>query len=307
MPRSRTTAQKQAAVPAGLRLFIWRRIMELKGLLLLGVLACITVILATWSAADPSWSNADDGIASNAFGYTGAVVADKLVSWLALANAVLLAIPAFWAIVLMSHNKLGNWHVRGPAYIATLLLASALLSFFPLPGNWPIGPGLGGAAGDALASLLTALPKLFLYHWLANALAMLVCAIFCAWMACLALGISPRNIVTTIAAMRQPTARLGSKAIAASSKVAQTVGSLRDRYGESIEVQDALTRPAPARKHEPVLDETPVKSGLIARLRERQSAKPVSAEAGDDIPAFLTRRAHLSDNRIEPRLSSSAS
>ena len=81
MPRSQSTANKQNAIPDGLRTFISRRLMELKGLLLLGALASLTVMLATWSVSDPSWSNAADGSVQNALGYTGAVVADKLVSW----------------------------------------------------------------------------------------------------------------------------------------------------------------------------------------------------------------------------------
>jgi S-DNA-T family DNA segregation ATPase FtsK/SpoIIIE len=303
MPRSQTSAPKQAAIPDGLRLFLSRRLMEAKGLLLLALLATLTVILATWSANDPSWTNAADGEVRNALGYTGAVIADKLISWLALSNAVLLGIPAFWAIVLMSHNRLGKWQVRAPAFVAAILLSATFLALLPLPGNWPLGPGLGGAAGDALATLLTALPKLFVYDWIASLFAAVLCVAGTIWAGSLSLGISPRQVWQSIASIRKPTARLGSKAIAASGKVAQTVGALRDRHAESLEGQeDPLTMPEPEHA-EPTLEP---RTSLLSRLRARQSSAPSPArpaeEEADSIPAFLTRRAPLSDNRIEPRL-----
>jgi S-DNA-T family DNA segregation ATPase FtsK/SpoIIIE len=304
MPRSQTSAQKQAAIPDGLRQFLWKRLMEIKGLLLLALLATLTVILATWSASDPSWSNAADGEIRNALGYTGAVIADKLTSWLALSNAVLLGIPAFWAIVLMSHNKLGRWQVRAPAFIATILLAATFLALLPLPGNWPLGPGLGGAAGDALATLVTALPRLFVFDWIANLAAALLCLAGIVWAGSLSLGVSPRQVWQSIASIRKPTALLGSKAIAASSKVAQTVGSLRDRGAENAhplpDADGGLSVPGHS---EPSFEP---RASLLSRLRTRQSAAanpefPDEKET-DSIPAFLTRRAPLSDNRIEPRL-----
>jgi S-DNA-T family DNA segregation ATPase FtsK/SpoIIIE len=304
MPRSQTSAQKQAAIPDGLRQFLWKRLMEIKGLLLLALLATLTVILATWSASDPSWSNAADGEIRNALGYTGAVIADKLTSWLALSNAVLLGIPAFWAIVLMSHNKLGRWQVRAPAFIATILLAATFLALLPLPGNWPLGPGLGGAAGDALATLVTALPRLFVFDWIANLAAALLCLAGIVWAGSLSLGVSPRQVWQSIASIRKPTALLGSKAIAASSKVAQTVGSLRDRSAENAHpLPDADGGPSVPGHSEPSLEP---RASLLSRLRTRQSAAanpefPDEKET-DSIPAFLTRRAPLSDNRIEPRL-----
>jgi S-DNA-T family DNA segregation ATPase FtsK/SpoIIIE len=304
MPRSQTSAQKQAAIPDGLRQFLWKRLMEIKGLLLLALLATLTVILATWSASDPSWSNAADGEIRNALGYTGAVIADKLTSWLALSNAVLLGIPAFWAIVLMSHNKLGRWQVRAPAFIATILLAATFLALLPLPGNWPLGPGLGGAAGDALATLVTALPRLFVFDWIANLAAALLCLAGIVWAGSLSLGVSPRQVWQSIASIRKPTALLGSKAIAASSKVAQTVGSLRDRGAENAHpLPDADGGPSVPGHSEPSLEP---RASLLSRLRTRQSAAanpefPDEKET-DSIPAFLTRRAPLSDNRIEPRL-----
>ena len=313
MPRTQTAVSNQSAIPAGLKAFIWRRFMEIKGLALIAILAGLTAMLATWSANDPSWSNAADGTVHNALGYPGAVVADKLVNWFALANAILLAIPGFWAIAMMTHNKPGNWQLRAPSLLAALLLGSTFLSLLPIPSTWPLGPGLGGAAGDALAGMLVALPRLVIYDWLASSLAATICLCGAMWTICLSIGISAMKVLRSIAALRAPTARIGHKAVAASSRVAQTVGTLRDRSAEAFDesVPADNTSMATMTAAEPSFNATPGNS-LLNRLRERQSRQPadtrVAAESDepDPIPAFLTRSAPLSDNRIEPRLERSA-
>ncbi len=312
MPRSQSTATKQNAIPEGLRHFLQRRVMEFKGLLLLAALGCVTVMLATWTASDPSWSNAADGPVHNAFGYPGAVVADKLISWLALACAVLVAIPAFWAIVIMSHNSLGRWQVRAPAYLAAVLLSSCFLASLPIPSNWPLGPGLGGTAGDALMALLTGLPRLFMPEMLANMAGAIAAICLAVWAICLAIGLPPRAVLSAIASLRHPTSLIGSKAVGASGRIAQSVGALRDRYAQHHEQQEAMERSRPATaiagKLEPSLDGSPARQSLLSRLRDRQTTRNSAPDEDEDqIPAFLARRAPLSEDRIEPRLNSEPS
>jgi S-DNA-T family DNA segregation ATPase FtsK/SpoIIIE len=307
MPRSQSTTTKQSAIPDGLRLFISRRLMEFKGLLLLAALMCVTVMIATWSADDPSWSNAADGPVQNAMGYTGAAIADKLVSWLALACAVVVGIPAFWAIVIMSHNSLGRWRVRIPAYLGAVLFSAAFLSFLPLPDSWPLGPGLGGSAGDAIGLLLTSLPKMFIYDWLANLAGAAVSLAAALWAVCLAAGIPPRSVLSAMATLRHPTSIIGSRAVGASSRIAQSVGALRDRYAQERDVPDMSDEDDPAwQQAEPHLDHSTARPTLLARLRQKQASQPTWSHdqhtGSDDIPAFLARRAPLSNDRIEPRL-----
>ncbi len=309
MPRSQSTATKQNAIPEGLRHFLQRRVMEFKGLLLLAALGCVTVMLATWSASDPSWSNAADGPVQNTFGYPGAVVADKLISWLALACAVLVAIPAFWAIVIMSHNSLGRWQVCAPAYLAAVLLSSCFLASLPIPSNWPLGPGLGGTAGDALMALLTGLPRLFMPEMLANMAGAIAAICLAVWAICLAIGLPPRAVLSAIANLRHPTSLIGSKAVGASGRIAQSVGALRDRYAQHHEQQEAMEDSRSVTsirgKLEPSLEGNPARQSLLSRLRDRQTTRNSALDEDEDqIPAFLARRAPLSEDRIEPRLNS---
>ncbi len=284
-------------------MFARRRLMELQGLVLLGCLVLLTVALATWSSSDPSWSNAVESRAINALGYPGAIISDKLISWFGLTNCVIIGIPAFWAITLISHNRLGNWSARAPAWFASIVSASVLLAFMPIPENWPIGPGLGGTIGDTAAMLLTALPRAFAPGPLAVAAGGLVALVAFVWSSLLALGSSPLQAARALKSFKRPTVIIGSKALNASTRLAHTVGSLRDRYQAGEDEP-----PAPGRRlAENLRPQATADKGLLSRLKGRAGAGPDSAGGLDPdsapIPSFLARHAPWSDNRIEPRLS----
>ena len=271
--------------------------MELQGLALLAFLVALTTVLSTWSSTDPSWSNAVESRVSNALGLPGAIVADKLIGWFALANSTLIAIPAFWSITLLSHNRLGNWSVRAPAFFGATLNTAMLLAFLPIPAKWPLGPGMGGIIGDASAMLLTALPRLFIYDWMATSLGVILALTLTAWTILLSLGFTSKQGFQALKSMRRPTARMGNKALSASTKLAHSVGSLKDKYQSS---QPSGNIPELA-VHEPSLKVGSSESGLLERLKGRRTTR--SADSADEsIPAFLARRAPLSDNRLEPRL-----
>ncbi|MGB7203893.1 MAG: DNA translocase FtsK, partial [Anderseniella sp.] len=172
----------------------------------------------------------------------------------------------------------------------TIILSSATLSLLPIPKKWPLGPGLGGSVGDAVSYLVTALPDAFLYTWIATSIGFILCFAGSTLLGLLALGYSPKQAVATLKSIRKPTAMIGSKAISVSTKLATTVGSLKDQ-------QSAV------KFEHPVIPAD--KDGLLQRLKNNQINKQSQAssdQAGIPIPAFLARSAPLSDNRIEPQL-----
>ncbi len=308
MPRSRTAKPAQATIPQGLKLFVRRRFMELQGLVLLGCLVALTVALATWSSSDPSWSNAVETHVRNSLGYPGAIVSDKLINWFALSNSVIIGIPAFWAITLMSHNRLGNWKTRAPSWLAAIVSSAVVLAFLPLSDNWPIGPGFGGIIGDSGAMLLTSLPRALGFVSIATIAGFIVALTTFIWTALLALGSSPSQAARALKSFKKPTVMIGSKAISASTRLAHTVGSLRDRY--QADEDDEPVRPrrrlAENLRREPEPEQAR-ETGLLSRLKSRRQVdQGETVDADPDakpIPAFLAKRAPLSDNRIEPRLS----
>ncbi|MGI9514142.1 MAG: DNA translocase FtsK 4TM domain-containing protein [Anderseniella sp.] len=306
MPRSRTAKPAQTTIPQGLKLFVRRRVMELQGFVLLGCLVALTVALATWSSSDPSWSNAVETHVRNALGYPGAIISDKLISWFALSNSVIIGIPAFWAITLISHNRLGNWQTRAPSWLAAIVSSAMVLAFLPISENWPIGPGFGGVVGDSGAMLLTSLPRVLGFGSIATFAGFTLALTVFVWTALLALGSSPSQALRALKSIKKPTVMIGSKALNASTRLAHSVGSLRDRY--QAEEDDEPARPrrrlAENLRREPQSED---ETGLLSRLKNRRQADHDDATSTDPeakpIPAFLARSAPLSDNRIEPRLS----
>ncbi|MEO9877495.1 MAG: DNA translocase FtsK [Anderseniella sp.] len=306
MPRSRTAKPAQATIPQGLKLFVRRRLMELQGMVLLGCLFALTVALATWSSSDPSWSNAVETHVRNTLGYPGAIVSDKLINWFALSNSVIIGIPAFWAITLMSHNRLGNWKTRAPSWLAAIVSSAVVLAFLPLSDNWPIGPGFGGIIGDSGAMLLTSLPRALGFDSIATIFGFIVALTTFVWTALLALGSSPSQAAHALKSFKKPTVMIGSKALSASTRLAHTVGSLRDRYQADEDDEPVRPRRRLAENLRPE-PEPERETGLLSRLKNRKQADQGQAVDSDPdakpIPAFLAKRAPLSDNRIEPRLS----
>jgi S-DNA-T family DNA segregation ATPase FtsK/SpoIIIE len=296
MSRTRTANSPQNTIPGGLKLFLSKRLMELQGLLILSLLTAGAMMLATWSANDPSWSNAAGGTVNNMLGRPGAIAADKLINWLGLANAVAIAIPAFWATALCFHNKIGNWSTRSPSYVAAIVSGAVFLSLMPRPSNWPLGTGLGGSIGDAGATLLLVLPDMAGASWLSQVFGVSVSLGLATWSTCKALQITLDDIRRILVSLKAPASGIGLGAVSASSRLAQTVGSLKDKYqaASSDDVGDVETGSQET-------ESRMAHKGLLDRLRSRQRQAVQSDE--DAIPAFLARQAPLNRDRIEPVLS----
>ena len=132
----------------GMTGLLWRQFEFVIGLALV-ILAIFAVIsLATWNAADPSFSHATDAQVSNAMGYAGAVTSDILMQFFGLASLAVLAPIVFWSYALVLNirwsyriRRLGLWAIGS-------LLTAALLGCIPATNSWPLPSGLGGVMGD---------------------------------------------------------------------------------------------------------------------------------------------------------------
>ncbi len=143
-----------SAVPAAVRIFFKRRLLELVGVLLFALLIAIGLALASWSADDPSLNHALDKAAKNWLGYPGAVVADQLMQFFGLGVLPLIAIPVRWAVAFLNHDGVARPVRSVAAWIACVVAASATLSAFPVPSSWSLIAGLGGNAGDVIHNLI---------------------------------------------------------------------------------------------------------------------------------------------------------
>ena len=143
-----------SAVPAAVRMFFKKRLFELAGALLFGLLITAGVALASWSVDDPSLNHALDRAAKNWLGYPGAVIADELMQFLGLAVLPFIAIPVRWAVSLLSHEGIPRPVRSISSWLACVVAASATLSAIPAPSSWSLVAGLGGNAGDVLHNLV---------------------------------------------------------------------------------------------------------------------------------------------------------
>jgi DNA segregation ATPase FtsK/SpoIIIE, S-DNA-T family len=147
-----------SAVPAAIRRFLRKRVLELSGITLFAGLIAIGLSLASWSVDDPSLNHALDKPASNWLGYPGAVIADELMQFFGLGVLPLIAIPMAWAVRLVGHAGIARPVRTLVLWLAAAVAASGALSCLPNPSSWALASGLGGNVGDVFSSLiLTAL------------------------------------------------------------------------------------------------------------------------------------------------------
>ncbi len=104
--------------------------------------------LASWSIADPSFSNAVNGVALNWLGQPGAILADLALQMLGLAAIVFFLPVAAWGKHLMSAELPDRLRLRLIAWPAAVLCACAALAALPQPRVWPLENGIGGIIGD---------------------------------------------------------------------------------------------------------------------------------------------------------------
>ena len=79
----------------GARDFLARRTAEACGLALIGGVGALSVALATWSIADPSWNHASDNPVHNLLGPPGAICADMQAQALTRKKALRSASPSW--------------------------------------------------------------------------------------------------------------------------------------------------------------------------------------------------------------------
>jgi S-DNA-T family DNA segregation ATPase FtsK/SpoIIIE len=124
------------------------------------LLACAAggACLLTWSAADPSLTHATGAAARNALGPIGAILADLVMQLLGLAGVFVLLPPSFWALQLVSAQRLGRMRTQLLLAPAAILLLAGAAAALPSAPAWPLHHGYGGMLGDlglgVMASLL---------------------------------------------------------------------------------------------------------------------------------------------------------
>ncbi|WP_035716807.1 DNA translocase FtsK, partial [Azorhizobium doebereinerae] len=141
-------------IPEAVRAAIRRRSSEICGAVVLGAAVFALVAMMSWSAGDPSLSNATNAKVNNLLGRPGAVVADLLMQLFGLASLAIVLPLAVWGWRLLTHRPLKRERLRVLALTVGALGTSAFLGAFPTFGSWPMPTGLGGVMGDLVPRLM---------------------------------------------------------------------------------------------------------------------------------------------------------
>ena len=276
-----------SAVPAAVRIFFKKRLYELAGVLLFGVLIAAGVALASWSADDPSLNHALDRDAENWLGYPGAVIADELMQFLGLGVLPFIAIPVRWAVGLLSHDGISRPVRSVASWLACVVAASATLSAIPAPSSWSLVAGLGGNAGDVLHNLVL----MVLSFGIDGPIAQTIAGVL-SLMATITLGLRALGLAREEAVERVSVAKgLGrGAALSALGRVKLLWASWRERRQREAETEvnrggdDIIRRLAPAPEIGRKASKKAARIEPVLSPAHRRAAAPEAAGESDGIP-----------------------
>jgi len=157
MARTMTKSQRTPFLPAGAKDFLLRRAIELAGIGLGVAAVMLCLILFSYSPGDPSLNSASPHEVQNLLGPFGAYVGDVLMQSFGLVSAVPVLVMLSWAWRVTSKQMVSSLWMRLVVLMASGFLLAIALDYLPVPSDWPLRSGLGGAAGVILNMRLDAL------------------------------------------------------------------------------------------------------------------------------------------------------
>src|ERR1041384_1559666 len=147
MPAMRYTFSVGDMVSDDLRAAARRRLREVVGLAVLGIVGIAALALATWSVQDPSFSHATNAPVRNALGLVGAASADLMMQILGIATVALLLPVASWGWRMLTHRPLERQRTRMILWVLGTVAAASFASCLAPSKSWPLPTGIGGGVG----------------------------------------------------------------------------------------------------------------------------------------------------------------
>ncbi len=128
--------------------FLKKRIQELVGLILLALMALLSAAFFTHNGSDASWNSANTATVINIVGVPGAIISDLLIQMIGIANFLLVIVPSFWGIRLLTHRSVEKPFLRLIFLSIGIILFSSSVARISVPEFWSISSGLGGTLGQ---------------------------------------------------------------------------------------------------------------------------------------------------------------
>ncbi len=157
LPSRGRTSRFAGLMPDSMEEFLRRRLSEFYGLAQIALAIALTVALATFNAADPSWNTALPPQmvhrVHNLLGLAGSYFADLFLQTLGLAAYALPIVIAVWGVRMLRRRPRAALWLRLIALFPALLCAATALAPLPAFSAWSPSTSLGGSAGRALLTL----------------------------------------------------------------------------------------------------------------------------------------------------------
>ncbi len=157
--------------PVKVSAFLRHRTVELGGFAIVLAELWLAAALATYDPADPSLNTASTRAPENIAGAAGATVADLLLQWIGIAAVLAFAVPLIWSWRIMTRHRFPAPGIRVASLVLAVILMPVAVAALPVPSNWELPAGLGGAYGNLALAKLTQLLGSEPIHRLSVALA----------------------------------------------------------------------------------------------------------------------------------------
>lgn len=139
-----------AVLPAGTADFFKRRALEIAGIVLVSCALSLLIALLSFAPTDPSFNHATDAVPGNLLGRPGSYTADLVFHTFGWAGAIPVIGLAVWGWRLIRKRTVARpWSKILMLAAATILLSSSMAAL-PVPHDWLLAIGPGGAAGNLL-------------------------------------------------------------------------------------------------------------------------------------------------------------
>ena len=123
--------------------FLKKRLVELAGVSLLVSMVLLSAAFLTYNASDASWNSTNTATITNILGAPGAIISDLLIQIIGIANCLLVIVPSFWGIRLLTHSSIEKPLLRLIFLSIGVILFSSSVTRIPVPEFWSISSGLG--------------------------------------------------------------------------------------------------------------------------------------------------------------------
>ena len=115
---------------------------------MLGLGVFISVALASYNTADPSFNRAAAVDTSNRMGHLGAYVTDPLIQFFGLSSVIFAVVPLILGLRCIKGGHVSYLWPRIAAIFCAAFFLSSLIVPIQVPENWPFYVSFGGLVGD---------------------------------------------------------------------------------------------------------------------------------------------------------------